>query len=177
MTSATLISNGPRIGFGTASISAGVSDAAEHLAEQLRQVLLDTVRTVSGQSVFLPVHAALSESYQEAQVLAPHGHQALPTSSALREAHELLTALPHWCVPPEPGIEPSGAISFEWNLGPHRWLVFALKGIGTIEYSAMLGLGNEQWGTRNFAGTLGQHEFTLLSELMKMNGESFARAG
>ena len=51
-------------------------------------------------------------------------------------------------------IEPSGAIAFEWDLGPFRWLVFALKGTGTIEHSAMLGIGNEQWGTRNFAGTL-----------------------
>ena len=30
----------------------------------------------------------------------------------------------------------------------------------------MLGIGNELYGTRNFAGTLGRHEIALLSDLM-----------
>lgn len=168
MTSATLDSPGRPFGFGTSSVSAGVSDAAEHLASQLERVFLDTLRTASGQAVILPVQAALSSSYQEAGRLSSDGdEQAVPSSSAMREADELLIALPQWCVAPVPTVEPSGAIAFEWDLGPNRWLVLALKGTGTIEHSAMLGPGNELYGTRNFSGTLGRHEMALLSELMQ----------
>lgn len=167
MTSATLTSSGRQLGFATSSVSAGVSDAAEHLASQFKRVFLDSVRTARGQSVILPAQAALSTGYQEAGRVASCGDdQILPSSAAMREADELLTALPQWCVAPVPIIEPSGAIAFEWDLGPGRWLVFALKGTGMIEHSAMLGLGNELYGTRNFAGTLGRHEIYLLSDLM-----------
>lgn len=169
MTSATLTSSGRQFGFATSSVSAGVSDAAEHLASQLKQVFLDSVRTARGQSVILPAQAALSTGYQEAGRVASSGDdQILPSSAAMLEADEFLTALPQWCVSPAPIIEPSGAIAFEWDLGPGRWLVFALKGTGTIEHSAMLGLGNELYGTRNFAGTLGRHEISLLSDLMRV---------
>lgn len=154
MISATLTWSGQKLGSGTASISAGVSDTAGHLASQLKRVFLDSVRTASGQTVILPTHTALREGYKEAAEQAQHGNQALPTPAAMREAHEFLAALPQWCAVPAPIIELSGAIAFEWDLGPFRWLVFALKGTGTIEHSAMLGIGNGQWGTRNFAGTL-----------------------
>lgn len=168
MTSATLTSPGQRYGLGASSISAGVSGAAEHLSSELKRVFLDTVRTARGQAAILPAHIALSAGYAEAQKLADDENQALPTPAAMREAHELLAALPQWCIAPVPIVEPSGAVAFEWDLGPHRWLVLALKGTGTIEHSAMLGLGNEQSGTRNFAGALGRHELALLSELMHL---------
>jgi hypothetical protein len=167
VTTATLASPGRHVGFGTSSVSSGVSDAAEHLASQLKRVFLDSVRTASGQAVILPAQAALSTGYQEAGRLAAAGEQAVPTSAAMREADELLTALPQWCVAPVPTVEPSGAIAFEWDLGPGRWLVLALKGTGTIEHSAMLGLGNELYGTTNFSGTLGRHALALLAELMQ----------
>lgn len=170
MTSATLTFSGQKLGSSPASISAGVSDTAAHLASQMKRVFMDSVRTASGQTVVLPTHTALREGYKEAAEQAAHGNQALPAPAAMREAHEFLAALPQWCAVPVPIIEPSGAIAFEWDLGPFRWLVFALKGTGTIEHSAMLGIGNEQWGTRNFAGTLGKHELALLTELMQMNG-------
>jgi hypothetical protein len=118
--------------------------------------------------VVLPAHTALSAGYKEAEELSDHADQSVPTPAAMREAHELLAALPQWCVAPVPSVEPSGAIAFEWDLGPSRWLVLALKGTGTIEHSVMLGFGNEQSGTRNFAGALGRHELALLSELMNL---------
>lgn len=168
MTAAVLNSSGQMLGSGICSVSAGVSEAAERVAGQLKRVFMDGMRTASGQSVVLPVHAALREGYEEAMRLAPHGEQALPSPGAIREADELLAALPQWCVAPTNSVvEPSGAISFEWDLGPNRWVALAVKGTGTIEHSAMLGLGNEQWGTRNFAGTLDSHGLRLLSELMR----------
>ena len=88
----------------------------------------------------------------------------------MREAAALLEALPTWCAVPAPLIEPSGAIAFEWDLGPHRWLVFALKGIGTIEHSAMIGRGVELHGTTNFTGSLGKRERDLLQDMMQFKG-------
>jgi hypothetical protein len=175
VTTATLASPGRNFGFGMSSVSAGVSDTAEHLASQLKRVFLDTVRTASGQAVILPAQSSLSAGYKEATRLATGGdEQVVPTSAAMREADELLTALPQWCIAPAPTVEPSGAIAFEWDLGPSRWLVLALKGTGMIEYSAILGLGNEMHGTRNFAGTLGRHEIALLSELIQTETPAIA---
>ena len=74
--------------------------------------------------------------------------------------------LERWRLPLECDA-PSGAIAFEWDLGPKRWLVLALKGTGTIEHSAMIGLGNELYGTTNFSGTLGKRERALLQDLMQ----------
>ena len=169
MTSATLISPGKAIGFRAPSMSAGVSETAHHLAVEFKKVFLDVMRTASGQAVIVPAGRALSEGYSEAVRVADGvDDQAVPTPAAMHEAHELLRALPQWCVAPSPFVEPSGAIAFEWDLGPNRWLVLALNGTGRIEHSAMLGMGNEQSGTRNFSGTLGGHEMALLSELMQL---------
>ena len=166
MTTAALISGSRYLGAGTGSVTGGVSGAAGYLAAQFRRLALEKMRTARGQAAVLPSHAALVDGYLEAQSLVPSGEQVLPTSAALNEAVQLLEALPSWCAPPSPIIEPSGAISFEWDLGPGRWLVLAVKGTGAIEHSAMLGLGNEQYGTRNFTGRLGKHELKLLAELM-----------
>ncbi|MGI0034943.1 MAG: hypothetical protein ACRD98_03625 [Nitrososphaera sp.] len=143
---------------------------ATQLTSQLTRVFLDSVRTASGQAVILPTQSALTEGYREAKEQARFGEQMLPSPAAMREANELLAVLPQWCVAPNPTIEPSGSIAFEWDMGPNRWLVLALRGTGTIEYSAVLGFGNERWGTTNFAGNLGRHELVLLTELMHLKG-------
>ena len=100
--------------------------------------------------------------------MAEQGESVAPTPATLSEAHSLLAALPSWAATPDPTIEPSGAIALEWDLGPNRFLVFAVKGLGFIEHSAIFGLGNERWGTNNFAGTLGKQELSLLADLMQM---------
>jgi hypothetical protein len=137
------------------------------LAAQLKWLASEGMRTARGQAAVLPSHSALAESYREAVSLVPSGEQLPPSPAALREAFNLLEALPSWCIAPTPIVEPSGAVSFEWDLGPGRWLVLAVKGTGAIEHSAMLGLGNEQYGTRSFTGRLGKHELGLLAELMQ----------
>lgn len=168
MTTATLARHPDFRRGGTGRISAGVSETADYLRAQVKRALFDNVRTASGQNLVLPVNDSLDESYREAVSLAATGEQALPSPAALREAHELLAALPHWCSPPAALVEPSGAIAFEWDSGPHRWLILALRGTGTIEYSAVLGLGVEKWGVGNFAGNLGGDELELLSRVMRV---------
>jgi hypothetical protein len=151
----------------SSTLSTGVSEVAQQLRGQLTRIVTEGMRTASGQSLFVHPRMALQESYREAAEQAQYGEQSLPSAAALHEAHEFLEALPPWAPTPVPLIEPSGAIAFEWDLGPERWLVFALKGTGTIEHSAKIGLGNEEWGTRNFSGDLGRREKGLLAELVQ----------
>ncbi len=167
MTSATLPS-GAFYGIGQSRVSAGVSEAARQSVLQFKRGLVDKWRTASGQAAIFTALPALGESYREAEAQAQYGEQTMPSAGAMQEAQELLEALPTWCSMPTPIVEPSGTIAFEWDLGPNRWMVLALKGTGTIEHSAILGRGNELWGTRNFAGTLGEHERRLLQDLMQL---------
>ncbi len=169
MTTATL-TFGSQYHLGRSSVSGGVSEVARQSVTRFKQSVLDKLRTASWQGSIITTLPALAASYKEAEEQAQFEDQALPSAGAMKEAQELLEALPHWCATPMPTIEPSGAIAFEWDMGPGRWLVLALKGTGTIEHSAILGLGNERWGTGNFAGTLGAHERRLLAELMQLEG-------
>ena len=168
MTTATVSFSGSHIGWSSAALAGGVSDVARQISSQVIRVLADAGRTASGQRFLLAERAALMDNYAEAQALAERGESVAPTPATLREAHSLLAALPSWDAAPSPTVEPSGAIAFEWDFGPNCFLVFAVKGTGILEHSAILGLGNEYWGTKNFAGTLGKHELSLLVELMRM---------
>ena len=155
-------------GWSSAVLASGVSDVAKQISGHFGRVLSDAVRTASVQRSMLEQRAALMDSYAEAQLLAQSGESTPPTPAALREAHSLLAELPEWAMSPGVLVEPSGAIALEWDLGPDRFLVFAVKGTGIIEFSAILGLGNESWGTKNFSGALGKTEVSLLFDLMQM---------
>lgn len=168
MTSATASYQLNQGGWGPAALTGGVSAVALQIRGEVRRLFSDAVRTATGQKYLVALRAALQDSYAEALALAECGEADAPSPAALREADSLLDALPSWAATPTPTIEPSGAIALEWDLGPNRFLVFAVKGTGIIEHSAILGLGNECWGTRNFAGTLGGRELSLLSELMQL---------
>lgn len=167
MTTAALTHDSRYLGAGTGRMTSGVSGVASFLEAQFKRLAFEKMRTARGQAAVLPSHSGLAESYREAKSLANSGEQVVPSPATLSEAFQFLEALPSWCEPPTPIVEPSGAISFEWDFGPGRWLVLAIKGTGAIEHSAMLGLGNEQYGTRNFAGRLGKHELGLLAEVMQ----------
>ena len=167
MTAATL-SGGISYNVRRTSGSEGVSEQAIRLAAVLHASVASAWRTASGQSPGLTVLPALSDRYREAAMDSVHGDQSLPAPAAMHEADLLLGALPTWCAAPAPLIEPSGAIAFEWDMGPNRWLVLALKGTGTLEHSAILGQGIELHGTTNFSGSLGKRERDLLLELMQL---------
>jgi len=169
MTTVT-IPAGPSYVLRRANSSEGVSPIAIRLTSIVQDAVARAWNTTTGQRPGVAALPALSDSYREAEVQSVHGGQSLPVPAAMREAAALLEALPTWCAVPAPMIEPSGAIAFEWDLGPHRWLVFALKGIGTIEHSAMIGRGVELHGTANFTGSLGKRERDLLRDLMQFKG-------
>lgn len=171
MTTATASFLGAQSGWSPAALAGGVSDVARQISGHVVRRWTEASRTASGQRSLDEQRTALVDNYVEAQALAEHGDSSAPTPAALREAQSLLAALPPWAATPAvpiPTIEPSGAIALEWDLGPNRFLVFAVKGTGIIEHSAILGLGNERYGTNNFAGTLGKHELSLLFDVMQV---------
>ena len=167
--SSAVLSFDPRSAGGGYNRSRGVSQPAMHVAELVKRGLDDAWRTVSGRPAGLAALPELDESYRAAQTQAQHDEeQVSPSPAAMQEANELLISLPSWCPIPSPVIEPSGAIALEWDLGPNRWMLLALKGTGTIELSAIFGLGNEFHGKTTFSGVLGKREHQLLRELFDM---------
>ena len=112
MTTATL-TFGSQYHIGRSSVSGGVSEVARQSVSKFKQGVLDKLRTASWQGSIITTLPALAASYKEAEAQAQFEDQALPSAGALKEAQELLEALPHWCAAPVPTIEPSGAIAFE----------------------------------------------------------------
>lgn len=167
--SSAVLSFDPRYSGGGYSPSRGVSQPAMHVTALFKRRLDDAWRTVSGRPAGLEALPELDESYRDAQAQAQHDEEQIsPSPAAMQEANDLLISLPPWCPTPSPAIEHSGAIALEWDLGPNRWLLLALKGTGSIELSAILGLGNEFHWKTTFAGGLGKREHELLRELVDL---------
>lgn len=71
---------------------------------------------------------------------------------AIREATQLLQALPEGIPQADITMEPSGAIAFEWYKDEKNTFVISTNGTGSLEYAAIHGTGNEMHGRVNFAG-------------------------
>jgi len=126
------------------------------------------------QTMNSPAHDRFTETVQqlEAQLreslaLGTDKERVMPRQSALREAVELLAQLPAWAPPPHPVIEPTGAIGLEWDLGADRFFVLAVDGTGRIEYSAILGPGEDHYGTTLLSNSVPKRALDLLSELIR----------
>ena len=145
--------------------SAGVSEVAAQLAESMRQVFGEYLRTARGQGLFASPSEELSTSIAEARNLAAIGEGNSPSAAALKEAHELLDSLPEAFARPVPTVEPSGAIGFEWDMGADKFLILALKGTGVLEFSVGTAPGERSWGVKNFAGRLDSQTLRVLAEL------------
>lgn len=118
-------------------------------------------------------HALLSElqdACDQARRQAADAQQTAPSGAAQWEAERLIAALPGWCGRPTPIVENSGAIALEWDLESGHWLVLAVRGVGTIEYSAILGNEPPLSGVWNFQEPLGQEQLGLLRRVMRLVG-------
>lgn len=147
------------------SVSGGVSEVARAVADGRRRRLLDYFRTVRGQRLFLDPRRVLEEQLASADEMASAGEAFRPSGAALQEAHALIDSLPESLVRPSPWIEPSGAISFEWDFGRDRFAILAVKGTGVLEFSIATAPGERQWGVRNFSGHLDSSVLKLLAEV------------
>jgi hypothetical protein len=147
--------------------SRGVSEAARSVDEQVKQLLEEALRSASWRRKLADPLTELEEGYRESHALGQDEERTPPSVAALREAATLIQSLPSWVPAPTSVMEPSGAIGLEWYLGPNKFLVFAVDGTGRVEYSAILGLGEEHHGVTNFRGGPPRHGLDLLAELLK----------
>lgn len=89
-----------------------------------------------------------------------------PNAAALDQAIKLIESLPTMLPRPHPLFEASGAIALQWDVGNDRFFVVAFDGSGHIDYSAILGLGDEHYGRAPFKGQLPDHAAALLGKLI-----------
>lgn len=145
--------------------SAGVSEWARRASESSTRRFLEYFRTARGQRLFVDPRQALDEQLTTADEMAAAGEAYAPSGAALQEAHSLIDSLPESFARPAPYVEPSGAISFEWDFGRDRYAILAVKGTGVLEFSAATGPGERQWGIRNFGGRIDESSLRILAEI------------
>lgn len=105
----------------------------------------------------------LNERIAEAAALALESDEQLPpTSIATREAWLLLEMMPSNISPPEPVIEPSGAIAWTWERDDGPFLVLAVNGTGRLQHSAIID-GQQRHGSRPMSDRLEELELGLLA--------------
>ena len=147
--------------------SAGTSTAAGYVQQEVFRIIRDAVRSATGEGRFGNPIADLLEAAEESRELARYGDVVPPTQGAINEAITLIESLPAWAPPPTPIMEHDGAIGLEWNVGAGRFFVLAVDGTGRAEYSAILGIQGEHYGTTNFTGALPVDAQPLLARLLK----------
>ena len=103
------------------------------------QPRLDAVRTLVEK-----VHRQCAEENWDGEGASPVSLQTV------REAAKFLAALPLSVRTPEIVPEPSGAIGFEWRLGPNAIFVVSVHGLQTLTYAGLFGAGITSYGTEEF---------------------------
>lgn len=147
-------------------LSLGASNEAAWLRKKIDEIFSAAAPPASELIKREEIIAQLLEEYREALALGDADGYSPPSQSALSEATNLVGSLPTWMLTPTPHIEPSGAIAFEWDVGPGRFFVLAVDGTGRIECSAILSAGDESHGVFNFSGTVPIRAQKLLAELL-----------
>ena len=147
------------------SPSTGASECARRGSELGARRFLDYVRTARGQLLFADPRQALAKQLRDIEESVAAGEARTPSGAAVQEAHALIDSLPETLARPQPHVEPSGAISFEWDYGKDRYVILAVKGTGVLEYSVAMGPGDRQWGVRNFGGRIDEASIRLLVEI------------
>ena len=106
----------------------------------------------------------LVDALFEAAVFASHApsEQQVPSADTQREAIKLLRMLPSDVDMPGPVIEPSGAISWNWERGSDEVLILAVDGKGRVQRSAIFD-GEESWDTTPLAESLQAEDLALLA--------------
>ena len=131
-----------------AGIAMGVSDAAKNISAKIVNINSARLQTVTGsQEASMPSRAfeGLLEILNEDESIS---------FEIFSEALSFLKNLPSNLEIPDIGIEPSGAITFEWYKEPFKVFVISINGTSTLEFAALAGRGNEWHGKMNYAGEM-----------------------
>jgi hypothetical protein len=131
-------------------------------------IIEDVARSATGEQRLRSPIVHLLAGAKESRELAQHGDVSAPTEGAIREAIALIESLPAWAPPPTPIMENDGAIGLEWEVGSGRFFLLAVDGTGRAEYSAILGVEGEHYGTTNLTGGMPADAEVLLARLLRV---------
>ena len=107
----------------------------------------------------------LVTALEEAQALSASRGWSAPSDTTVREAERLLTLVAQEWRAPIVQVQPSGAISLEWEAGAHGWLTLTVEGHGTLEHSAVIE-GDEYAQVEGFGDQLPLWGDALLRRLL-----------
>lgn len=131
-----------------AGVAMGVSDVAKSIKSKFADYNSSKLKTITGsQEASMPSRAfkGLLEILDEGESIS---------FEIFSEVLSFLKNLPIDFEVPDIGIEPSGAITFEWYRNPFKVFVISLNGTSTLEFAALSGRGNELHGKMNFTGEM-----------------------
>ena len=130
------------------SVAMGVSDVAKNLASKFADYYSSRLMTITGsQAASIP-----SKAFEGLLEILEEGEK-IPFE-IFSESISFLKNLPINFEIPDIGIEPSGAITFEWYKSPFKVFVISINGTNTLEFAALVGRGNEWHGKMNYAGEM-----------------------
>jgi len=135
--------------------SSGASDDAARIASQFHDFFGRFIQSATGSERLLEPRQAILEILAKCSRDNWNGDDAerIPQEAAAR-AIELLVTLPSYLPVPEIFPDPTGAISFEWYRRPKHRLAMSIYGNGSVEFAALLGLGNEIYGEARMGSAL-----------------------
>ena len=131
-----------------AGIAIGVSEVAKTISAKFIYINDSKLKTVTGHAkASMPSKAfsALLEILDEGENVS---------YAAFTEAIVFLQNLPVNFGLPDIGVEPSGAITFEWYKNPYKVFVISINGTNSIEFAALAGQGNELHAKMNYKDSM-----------------------
>jgi hypothetical protein len=127
--------------------SAGASKYAKQIPSQYGEFISRFIESATGSAKVAEPRQAIFDVYHRCRESNWDGDEASAiTVMTAVQAEKLLRALPSYLPVPDIFADPTGAISFEWYRRPKHRLVLSIYGDGSIEFAALLGIGNETYG-------------------------------
>lgn len=116
-------------------IGISVTDAAKRISAKIIDINNAQLKTVTGsQKASMP-----SKAFEALLEILGENISYV----AFKETLIFLQNLPANLEIPDIGVEPSGAITFEWYKNPHNVFVISIDGTNSLELAALTGMGNE----------------------------------
>jgi len=112
------------------------------------------------------MHKSLQSALEEVEPLVEDRGWIRPAPETIKAAERLLKLVGSQPRQPAVQVEPTGAISFEWEAGDHGWLTLTVDDQGQLTHSAVLG-EDEFTQAEAFGDALPDWAGTLLQRVMR----------
>ncbi len=107
----------------------------------------------------------LEAALAEGGALAGHPAWTAPAPATQLEAERLLALLADRWPAPDVQVQPTGAITLEWEVSERGWLLLTLHGNATLEHAAVID-GDEYGLTEDFVDAVPDWALELLRRLL-----------